>query len=90
MPELDSGNHIAALAPASVPHPHPPFGAGLREEASMRVQDPITEEALRDVALLLAIAYERHAAATAARLEHATDLSADSLDKSETSSRHGQ
>ena len=90
MPELDSGNHIAALAPASVPRPHSPFGAVLREEATMRVQDPITEEASRDVAMLLAIAYERHAAATAARLEHATHLSADSLDKSDTSSGHGQ
>ena len=62
MPELDSGNHIAAQAPASFPHPLSAFGSGPREEAPMRVEDPITEEAVRDVAMLLAIAYERHAA----------------------------
>jgi hypothetical protein len=56
----------------------------------MRVQDPITEEAVRDVAMLLAMAYERHAAARPATSEIAADQSAEAVDKAGTSSRHGQ
>jgi hypothetical protein len=90
VPELDSGNHITAQAPASFPHPLFAFGVGSREEASMRVGDPITEEAVRDVGMLLAIAYERYATALPARLEIAADSNADPLDNSGSSSRHGQ
>jgi hypothetical protein len=90
VPELDSGNHIAAQALAFLPHPHSSSGAGPREESSMRVQDPITEEAKRDVAMLFAIAYERHAAALPARSEIAADSSPDPVDNSGTLSRHGQ
>ena len=56
----------------------------------MRVGDPITEEAVRDVAKLLAIAYERYSTALPARLEIAAAKSTDPVDKSDTSSRHGQ
>ena len=56
----------------------------------MRVQDPITEEAMRDVAMLLAIAYERYATALPARSEIAAVSNEDPVDKSGTSSRHGQ
>ena len=56
----------------------------------MRVGDPITEEAVRDVAKLLAIAYERYATALPARMEIAAARNTDSVDKSDTSSRHGQ
>ena len=90
MPELDSGNHRTAQAPTSFPHPLSASGAGPREEAPMRVEDPITQEAVRDVAMLLAIAYERHAVTLPARFEIAADSSADPVDKSGTSSRHGQ
>jgi len=90
VPELDSGNHRTAQAPTSFPHPLSASGAGPREEAPMRVEDPITQEAVRDVAMLLAIAYERHAATLPARFEIAADSSADPVDKSGTSSRHGQ
>ena len=56
----------------------------------MQIEDPITQEAVRDVAMLLAIAYERHAATPPARFEIAADSNADLVDKSGTSSRHGQ
>jgi len=56
----------------------------------MRVQDPITEEAVRDVAMLLTIAYERHVATLPAGSEIAAAPSPDPVDKSDTSSRHGQ
>ncbi len=56
----------------------------------MQVGDPITEEAVSDVAKLLAIAYERYSAALPARLEIAAARNTDLVDKSDTSSRHGQ
>jgi hypothetical protein len=56
----------------------------------MRVQDPITEEAVRDVAMLLAIAYERHVTTLPARPAIAAEPSPDPVDNSDTSSRHGQ
>jgi len=62
VPELDSGNHIAAQAPASFPHPLSAFGSGPRKRRRCESKIQITEEAVRDVAMLLAIAYERHAA----------------------------
>jgi hypothetical protein len=90
VPELDSGNHIAAQAPASLPHPLSAFSAGPREEASVQVEDPITREAVRDVAMLLAIAYERYSTALPARLGIAAESNSDPVDKPGTSSRHGQ
>lgn len=56
----------------------------------MPVGDPVTDEAVRDVAMLLAIAYERHAAARPAALEIGADQNAEAVDKAGTSSRHGQ
>ncbi len=56
----------------------------------MRVVDTITDEALRDVAMLFAIAYERYSTALPARLEIAAARNTDPVDKSDTSSRHGQ
>jgi len=56
----------------------------------MRVGDPVTEEAVRGVAMLLAIAYERHAASLPARLDAVPELGSDPVDKSDSSSRHGE
>jgi hypothetical protein len=56
----------------------------------MRIEDSITEEAVHDVAVLLAIAHERYAAANPTKSEITADANADPVDKSGTSSPHVQ
>jgi len=90
VPELRFGQPHRRAGTRLVSAPTSLFGVSQQEEARVQVGDPITEEAVSDVAKLLAIAYERYSAALPARLEIAAARNTDLVDKSDTSSRHGQ
>jgi|GEM_PF-2258989 len=56
----------------------------------MQTEDTITDEAVRNIVTLLALAYERYAAEQREAIVTAMNPAREPLDKAGASSRHGQ